>query len=119
MGPTAGDDRQLDELETTSKDNLVDAINEAAQSGGGSGGTPVTEQTVSDWGFTKNTGTYSKPSDGIPKTDLADDVQASLSKANSALQAADINGYATEDYVNNAISAAITDIDTLIGSGVL
>ena len=28
-------------------------------------------------------------------------------------------GYATETYVNNAISAAITDIDTLIGSGVI
>ena len=76
----------LAELATTSKDNLVAAINEAAQSGGGGGGTPVTEQTVSGWGFTKNTGTYSKPSGGIPKTDLADDVQASLSKANSALQ---------------------------------
>ena len=76
----------LAELATTSKDNLVAAINEAAQSGGGSGGTPITEQTISDWGFTKNTGTYSKPSGGIPKTDLADDVQASLSKANSALQ---------------------------------
>ena len=28
-------------------------------------------------------------------------------------------GYATEDYVNNAISAAIADIDALIGSGVI
>ena len=47
---------------------------------------PVTEQTVSGWGFTKNTGTYSKPTGGIPKTDLANDVQASLSKAETALQ---------------------------------
>lgn len=31
----------------------------------------VTENTVSGWGFTKNTGTYSKPSGGIPKSDLA------------------------------------------------
>lgn len=31
-------------------------------------------------------GKYSKPSDGIPKTDLASDVQTSLTKANSALQ---------------------------------
>lgn len=38
----------------------------------------VTEQTVSGWGFTKNTGTYSKPSGGIPKSDLANDVQTSL-----------------------------------------
>ena len=47
---------------------------------------PVTEQTVSGWGFTKNTGTYSKPTGGIPKTDLANDVQASLGKADTALQ---------------------------------
>ena len=71
---------------------------------------PVTEQTVAGWGFTKNTGTYSKPSGGIPdsdiasaanwnargtyskpsggipKSDLASDVQASLGKADTALQ---------------------------------
>ena len=47
---------------------------------------PVTEQTVSGWGFTKNTGTYSKPTEGIPKADLANNVQASLGKADTALQ---------------------------------
>lgn len=46
---------------------------------------PVTEQTVSGWGFTKNTGTYSKPTGGIPKADLANNVQASLGKADTAL----------------------------------
>lgn len=46
----------------------------------------VTESTVAGWGFTKNTGTYSKPSSGIPKTDLASAVQSSLNKADSALQ---------------------------------
>lgn len=46
----------------------------------------VTESTVSGWGFTKNTGTYSKPSGGIPSTDLASAVQTSLGKADSALQ---------------------------------
>lgn len=46
----------------------------------------VTESTVSGWGFTKNTGTYSKPSGGIPKSDLATSVQESLSKAESAAQ---------------------------------
>ena len=46
----------------------------------------VTEGTVSGWGFTKNTGTYSKPTGGIPKTDLASPVQTSLGKADSALQ---------------------------------
>lgn len=46
----------------------------------------VTESTVSGWGFTKNTGTYSKPSGGIPKTDLASAVQTSLGKADTAIQ---------------------------------
>lgn len=67
----------------------------------------VTESTVSGWGFTKNTGTYSKPSGGIPKTDLASAVQTSLGKADTALQAVP-SGYATETYVNNAIASAIT-----------
>lgn len=56
---------------------------------------PVTEQTVSGWGFTKNTGTYSKPTGGIPKADLASAVQASLGKADSALQNhQDLSAYA-------------------------
>lgn len=46
----------------------------------------VTEQTVSGWGFTKNSGTYSKPSGGIPKSDLDPAVQTSLDKADTALQ---------------------------------
>ena len=44
------------------------------------------EADVSAAGFTKNTGTYSKPTGGIPKTDLANDVQTSLGKAETALQ---------------------------------
>lgn len=47
---------------------------------------PVTEETVSNWGFTKNIGNYNKPQTGIPKTDLESDVQTSLEKANTALQ---------------------------------
>lgn len=54
----------------------------------------VTEGTVSGWGFTKNTGTYSKPAGGIPKGDLAAAVQTSLDKADSALQRVPI-GYRT------------------------
>ena len=46
----------------------------------------VTESTVSGWGFTKNSGTYSKPSTGIPKTDLASAVQTSLNNADTAYQ---------------------------------
>lgn len=46
----------------------------------------LTESTISEWGFTKNTGTYSKPNGGIPKSDLASAVQTSLGKADTALQ---------------------------------
>ena len=60
----------------------------------------VTEQTVAEWGFTKNTGDYSKPSGGIPKADLASDVQTSLGKADTALQQhQSLSGYATESWV--------------------
>ena len=48
------------------------------------------EQDVAAKGFTKNTGTYSKPAGGIPKTDLSDAVQASLGKADTALQTAPV-----------------------------
>lgn len=53
---------------------------------GEGGGTNITEQTIIDWGFTKNTGTYSKPSAGIPKTDLASAVQTSLGLADTSIQ---------------------------------
>ena len=48
------------------------------------------EADVAAKGFTKNTGTYSKPAAGIPKTDLSDAVQASLGKADTALQTAPV-----------------------------
>jgi hypothetical protein len=45
----------------------------------------VTEQTVAGWGFTKNTGDYTKPSGGIPASDLAAGVIPDISgKANAA-----------------------------------
>ena len=44
------------------------------------------EADVAAKGFTKNTGTYSKPAGGIPKDDLAAAVQTSLGKADTALQ---------------------------------
>ena len=46
----------------------------------------VTEEVVSSWGFTKNTGDYSKPVSGIPVSDLSLEVRELLRKANSALQ---------------------------------
>lgn len=47
-------------------------------------------QSASDLGL----GTYSKPDTGIPKTDLASDVQQSLGKADSALQSAPVSSVA-------------------------
>ena len=46
----------------------------------------LTESDIAAMGFTKNTGTYSKPSGGIPKRDLASAVQTSLGKADTAIQ---------------------------------
>ena len=64
-------------------------------SGGGAvesvnGKTGVVVLTASDVGA----GTYSKPSGGIPKTDLAAAVQTSLGKADTALQAAPVSSVA-------------------------
>lgn len=76
----------------------------------------VTESTVSGWGFTKNTGTYSKPSGGIPASDLAtgvvpvelgsDSVLVGVETTIKAIEASDgtyvigsNNADGTEDYV--------------------
>jgi hypothetical protein len=60
----------------------------------------ITEETVANWGFTKNTGTYVKPEAGIPSTDLSSDVQNALTKANSALQIEQYKGTVTEVKLN-------------------
>ena len=71
----------------------------------------VTESTISGWGFTKNTGTYSKPSGGIPKSDLASAVQTSLGKADSAVQPNDISEFVTaEDLAAVATSGSYNDL---------
>jgi hypothetical protein len=49
---------------------------------------------------------YDKPGTGIPKTDLADDVQASLGKADTALQASDI-----ADKVSGATADNLAGLD--------
>ncbi len=54
------------------------------------GHTLTGNQSASDLGL----GTYSKPASGIPKTDLAQDVQASLQKADTALQTAPVQSVA-------------------------
>lgn len=81
----------------------------------------VTESTVSGWGFTKNTGTYSKPSGGIPKTDLASAVQTSLGKADTALQSytEQYKGTVTGVKINGSTknpSNGVVDLGTVITS---
>ena len=71
----------------------------------------VTESTVSGWGFTKTTGTYSKPNGGIPKTDLSSDVQTSLGKADTALQSVP-SEYITESELNGKNYATISQVNS-------
>ena len=83
----------------------------------------VTESTVSGWGFTKNTGTYSKPSGGIPKTDLASTVQTSLGKADTALQSytEQYKGTVTKVKINGSEkspdSDGVVDLGKIEGGG--
>lgn len=85
--------------------NLGIPQGQKGDSGGGSGTSDYTQlsnkpqinghtlsgnQSAADLGL----GTYSKPSGGIPKTDLAQGVQQSLNKANSALQTAPVQSVA-------------------------
>ena len=48
---------------------------------------------------------YEKPSTGIAKSDLASDVQASLGKADTAIQS--LFGYATESYVDTKVAGLV------------
>lgn len=75
------------------------------------------EADVAAKGFTKNTGTYSKPTGGIPKTDLAVAVQASLGKADTALQEhqslAAYRTAAAQDIIDNGKQDKITSTNKL------
>jgi hypothetical protein len=61
----------------------------------------VTAQDKTTW-----SAKYDKPSGGIPSSDMTSAVQTSLGKADTALQSVP-SGYATETYVDNAITTAI------------
>lgn len=78
----------LADLTTEDKSSLVAAINEAAASGGSKDAVTYTPQTLTE-GQQKqartNIGAYTKPASGIPKADLANDVQTSLAKADAAI----------------------------------
>ena len=79
----------------------------------------VSETTVANWGFTKNTGTYSKPTGGIPKSDLHTSIQDSLTKADTALQSETYRGTVTGVKINGSTktqSNGIVDLGTVITS---
>lgn len=61
-----------------------------------------TKDIVSRWGF----GTYSKPSDGIPATDLKGDVVQALNKANSAVQPSDLQT-AIEEAITTTLNTPV------------
>jgi len=95
----------LSDLDTTDKSSLVAAINEAAQGGGGGGTSDYTDLTnkpsINSVELSGNktaaqlslataaevAAKYTKPSTGIPASDLASAVQTSLGKADTAIQA--------------------------------
>lgn len=103
-------------------DGVTNGTRKIAASSLGGGGTSdditnastVTGSTVSDAletlsGEIANKGTYSKPSGGIPKTDLASAVQTSLGKADTALQTApvtSVNGSTGAVVIANATTSA-------------
>lgn len=84
----------LADLTTEDKSSLVAAINEAAASGGSKDAVTYTPQTLTEgqqkqartnFGAEKAGTGYTKPASGIPKSDLAEDVQTSLAKADTAI----------------------------------
>ena len=94
-------------------------------SGGGTSDDITNESTVSGATVTgalnslsdqlANKGTYSKPSGGIPKSDLASAVQTALDKANTALQTAPVSSVNGQTGAV-AISAATTSANGLMSS---
>ena len=84
----------LADLSTEDKSSLVAAINEAAESGGSKVAVTYTPQTLTkaqqeqaraNISAEKAGAAYTKPASGIPKADLAEDVQTSLAKADTAI----------------------------------
>lgn len=101
--------------------NVTDTTNDAYIKNKPTIPAEVTSSTVSGWGFTKNTGTYVKPSTGIPKTDLASSVQTSLNKADTALQSytEQYKGTVTGVKINGATknpSSGVVDLGTVVTS---
>ena len=84
----------------------------------------VTEQTVSNWGFTKNTGTYSKPMGGIPDSDIASaemwNAKGTYSKPSDGIPASDLAAGVIPDISGKANAADVytkTEVDQkLVGA---
>lgn len=68
-------------------------------------GSPAYSITSSDISSWNGKGTYSKPSGGIPKTDLASAVQTSLGKADTSLQPSDVVDSLSSGSTSSALSA--------------
>lgn len=62
---------------------------------------------IKSWVTNQGYGTYSKPQQGIPKTDLANSVQTSLNKADSALQTAPVTSVNSK---TGAVSLTASDV---------
>lgn len=62
---------------------------------------------IKSWVTNQGYGTYSKPQQGIPKTDLSNSVQTSLSKADSALQTAPVTSVNSK---TGAVSLTASDV---------
>ena len=97
--------------------DVIDILMAKMLSGGGGGGSVTVDSALSSTSENPvqnkvvkaaldGKGTYSKPSGGIPASDLAQAVQTSLGKADTALQQhQSLAGYATESYVQQQIAA--------------
>jgi hypothetical protein len=74
--------------------------------------TPLQSLTFSTLADTYTVGDYSKPSGGIPKTDLASAVQASLGKADTALQSvpSTYRTAAAQDVIDAGKADKITEV---------
>lgn len=111
---------------TAAMQSMLEQVREMIEGGGGGGSTSdditnessVSGSTVTDAlnalsGEIATKGTYSKPSGGIPKTDLASAVQTSLGKADTALQTAPVTS------VNGATGAVVISTATTSANGLM
>ena len=97
------DQASLGQVLTKTGENQLGWRTLSGGGGGGSGGAvdSVNGKTGAVMLDASDVGAYSKPSGGIPASDLASDVQTSLGKADTAVQPNAISGMATQTWVEN------------------